>query len=174
MENNNLELILEKKQSQFILFNKEDLYHLLKDKNNLQEVLEVLDSTIVPVSSFNDGLLSKEDKSYIEYLKTHASDRIYVYDILSTGSTEPVTKIRVDSRSGLKILRDGDVVTIGVEEHLKKVLTDKGNISIDSDSSLFLASDGLIDIEPNNESQAISFNTERIEDFAIEQALVFG
>ena len=174
MEVNNIELTLEHKHSKFILFDKDRLYHLLKDSNNLQEVLEKLDSAVVPVSRFNDGLISKEDKAYIEYMKVMASDKIYVYDILQTGELDPVTKIRIDSNTGLKVNKIGDEVTIGVEEHLKKVLTSNGEVNINNDSTLSLLSDGLIDIEPSDAQQSINISTKRLEDFITEQALVWG
>lgn len=166
--------IIDQSQSQFVLIDKSKLFALLRDADNLQEAIDILDHSLVPVTKFNDGLSTKEDKAIIDYLAVNASDKIYVYSNQEQGLLSPTTRIIVADNEGLTIqYPTPDTARVGLSPHFNHVKTVDGDLNPSNENkSIEFSNSDTADVKMSNGK--IYVDATKTKDYATSMAIVLG
>lgn len=166
--------IIEETQSKFILVDQSQLINLLRTASDLQEAIQIIDSSLIPVTKYNDGLLTSLDKTILDYLAVNASDKMYVYSNQEQGLINPVNRIIIADNEGLSIqYPDTNTARIGMSPFYNKIFTDNGNISptVDNKSISFSNSDTVDVLITDGKIQLDATKTKQ---YALAMSLVFG
>lgn len=172
---NTSQLIIETHQSQFVLIDKSELYNLLKNSSNLQEAIQTLDSKLVPVTKYNDGLATQEDKVVLDYLAQNASGKVYVYSNQEEANQNPITRIIIADNEGLTIEKPSqDTARIGIKPFFNSAeLEDGSKINATSnDKVLSFCNTETADIIIKNGRLAV--DATKTKQYALAMSLVFG
>lgn len=166
--------IIEQSQSKFVLINQDSLYNLLSTAENLEDAIKILDQSLVPVTKFNDGLATREDKTIIDYLATNASDKIYVYSNQEEAFVSPTTRIVIADNEGLTIqYPNSNTARIGLSPHFNELITPDGIVAptVDNKSIEFINSDTVDVLIADGK---IQIDATKTKEYALAMSLVLG
>jgi len=166
-------MTLQKHNAQFVVLDKDRLIELLKGSNNVADAIDRIDKILVPVTKFRDGLTTKEDKTNLDYLVSNASDKMYVYSTEATGIQYPITKIKVNTKEGIKLDINGDEATISIEDYLRKIITENGVITINDTNKVTITDTDTVKAIVSDDG-SLSFDASDLEKRAFEYSLIFS